>query len=570
MDVTVRNLVNRGNRFYFRYRLPANYLPGKIREIKISLKTNDLKKAVFTCKLASEKTKSIIDSGAYRTMELQVMRRIIVDFIVASLEDSENHISGYGRMCPDTRAEGRASMLKFSALLEKALLDGDYDFIRAKVTAEDMLKEVPHQLEDINRMAREYLKAQLYLARNQRERIEGSRLSANFTEQDYNEILSGNYRTAEQIMEDEKTYPLGEMVKNYLEAPHPTWGPSMRSATENSLKLLVEYFSPGTDIRAIKLDDMEFFRDKIVMKLPANRTTNPKYHKMSLEEAVKANTGKTLALKTVNTFMSNINTFFLWNYKRRRIDRNPAEDLVIKNKPDKDDSRTSFNDEELKKIFELLREDKLNAWMPYKLLIPLISLYNGCRQNEICQLQITDIVNVGGIACFNITTAGNDKKRLKNDSSRRMIPIHRTLLELNILDHVLKMKNSRMKNPDKLLWIQMTYNVAHGYGDRFQKFFGRFLRKSVTDNRRLVFHSFRYCFCDKLKQTGISLEMAKALAGHKDNSMTFEHYANPFAPDKMVEPLAKVTYGIDIFEILGKKPLSEAEIQRQIAQLPKV
>ena len=64
--------------------------------------------------------------------------------------------------------------------------------------------------------------------------------------------------------------------------------------------------------------------------------------------------------------------------------------------------------------------------------------------------------------------------------------------------------------------------------------------------------------------------MAKALAGHKDNSMTFEHYANPFAPDKMVEPLAKVTYGIDIFEILGKKPLSEAEIQRQIAQLPKV
>ncbi len=38
MDVTVRNLVNRGNRFYFRYRLPANYLPEKVREIKISLK----------------------------------------------------------------------------------------------------------------------------------------------------------------------------------------------------------------------------------------------------------------------------------------------------------------------------------------------------------------------------------------------------------------------------------------------------------------------------------------------------------------------------------------------------
>ena len=179
MDVTVRNLVNRGNRFYFRYRLPANYLPGKIREIKISLKTNDLKKAVFTCKLASEKTKSIIDSGAYRAMTLQEMRRIIVDFIVSSLEDSENHIAGYGHLCPKSRAEGRASMLKFSALLEKALKDNDLTAIRADVTAEDMLKEVPHQPEDVNRLAREYLKAQLYLARNQRERIEGSRFSAN-------------------------------------------------------------------------------------------------------------------------------------------------------------------------------------------------------------------------------------------------------------------------------------------------------------------------------------------------------------------------------------------------------
>ncbi len=208
--------------------------------------------------------------------------------------------------------------------------------------------------------------------------------------------------------------------------------------------------------------------------------------------------------------------------------------------------------------------------MPYKLFIPLISLYNGCRQNEICQLQITDIVNVGGIPCFNITTAGNDKKRLKNASSRRLIPIHKTLQQLGLLDHVLKMKTSRMKNPDKLLWIQMTYNVAHGYGDRFQKFFGRFLRKSVTDNKRLVFHSFRYCFCDKLKQTGVPLEMARALAGHTGNSMTYDHYANPFAPDKMLEPLAKVTYGIDIFEILGKKPLSDEIIQRQIEQLSKL
>ena len=49
MEIAVKNLVKRGNTYYFRSRLPDYY-----GEIKISLKTSDLKKAVNACKLATE------------------------------------------------------------------------------------------------------------------------------------------------------------------------------------------------------------------------------------------------------------------------------------------------------------------------------------------------------------------------------------------------------------------------------------------------------------------------------------------------------------------------------------
>lgn len=43
MELSVRHLINRSGIYYFRYRLP-----GKNLEIKVSLRTGDLKKAVAT------------------------------------------------------------------------------------------------------------------------------------------------------------------------------------------------------------------------------------------------------------------------------------------------------------------------------------------------------------------------------------------------------------------------------------------------------------------------------------------------------------------------------------------
>lgn len=74
MEVSVTNLAVRNGKFVFRYRLPSIFLPEKNREIRISLRTKDLKKALICCKLASEKMKTLIETGDFMSIPLQDTR----------------------------------------------------------------------------------------------------------------------------------------------------------------------------------------------------------------------------------------------------------------------------------------------------------------------------------------------------------------------------------------------------------------------------------------------------------------------------------------------------------------
>lgn len=65
MDVTVNHLIRRNGKFYYRSRLPIRHSKEWKKELKLSLQTSDMKKAVVTCKLISEKVKSLLEQGAF-------------------------------------------------------------------------------------------------------------------------------------------------------------------------------------------------------------------------------------------------------------------------------------------------------------------------------------------------------------------------------------------------------------------------------------------------------------------------------------------------------------------------
>ena len=566
MEVSVKNLVKRGETYYFRCRLP-NYSG----EIKLSLKTCDLKKAVNACKLATERL-NVILSGSWQMIPLQDIRRMIADSLIKeNLTDREALLASCGRLCESTRKDGAQDMLHLSRYIETALLENDLTAMNATTAATDILQNAEHDTTDIALAAREYLRAQLYLARTRHEELTGKRMATVYSEQEYNEILSGNYRTAAEIMEAETVLTLGELFSRYWEEKSATWGDSMQKAVKSEFETLMEYFSPETDIKTIKHQNLLDYRDNILRRLPPNRKTSPHLKDMPLLELVRTHKGETLSLKTINLKTDKISAFFIWCHDHEYIDRNPAKNLKLLLGHKASSERKAFSADDLKVMFTNLREDKLHGWKPYKLWIPLIALYSGARENEICQLRLDNVFTVGGIPCLEITDEGDENARLKTASSKRTIPLHPVLLRLDFLGFVLECrKNIRSRRSGaNRLWPMLEFKAGYGYAHDFQKFFGRFNRRYVTEDEKKVFHSFRHSFTNNLKQQGVQESMVAEIVGHSIESMTFSRYGKEFNPAIMLENMKKLDYGFDIFEVLGKAPRDEKTIAGQIEQLPK-
>ncbi|OQA80771.1 MAG: Phage integrase family protein [Lentisphaerae bacterium ADurb.Bin242] len=563
MDVTVKHLICRNGKFYYRSRLPVQYSQGSKRELKLSLRTSDLKKAVPACKLISEKVQHLIEQGAFRMIPLQKIREILAEYITENLEGYARFLSNYGEITPQIREDGKKSMLCSIKYFEKALAENNLNAMSALAEADILLKDIPHNESDRKLMANEFLQAQLMLKRLEYERLTGKRFATEYSDTLRKEILEGSYRSAEEIREAETVHKLEKLICAYLSEPHPTWGTSMRDKVEQTLYLLVEFFSSEEDIRRIKMDNMLLFRDNVLRRLPARWKTMPGLRERPLREVIEDTGHEKLSLKTVNLRLDTISGFFRWCFDKNYVDRNPVSHLKIKLKEEPEERRTAYMPEDLVKLFGNLRRDKLHGWAPYKFWIPLIGLYSGARENEICQMQTTDIVLKDGIVCFSITKEGDERKRLKNPNSQRLIPLHPVLLDLGFLGYALSIKKERQTS-DRRLWPQLTYNEKHGFADRFQKFFGHFNRRYVTTEKNKVFHSLRHCFCNSLKQGGISKEIAEALAGHKDESMTFGTYAKAYEPKVLKEAILKLNFELNIFEVLDVRPLPKETIRKQM------
>ena len=91
-----------------------------------------------------------------------------------------------------------------------------------------------------------------------------------------------------------------------------------------------------------------------------------------------------------------------------------------------------FTDDELKAIFKL--ELLTKAQRPADFWLPMLGLFTGGRIAELCQLDVADIQQHGGIWAISINSDGD--KSLKSLAARRIIPVHQTLIDCGFLDYV--------------------------------------------------------------------------------------------------------------------------------------
>lgn len=184
-----------------------------------------------------------------------------------------------------------------------------------------------------------------------------------------------------------------------------------------------------------------------------------------------------------------------------------------------------------------------------KYWVPLIALFSGMRLGEIIQLQVADVKRLDGIEYFDVTPVAIDladgeaddqdeEKSLKTASSRRGIPVHRTLFELGFGDFL----DFRRAAGEKRLFPEIEKAKDDGsWSKQFSKHFKRF-RESVGVTRRgIKFHSFRHNVEEALRNADVRKELRDAVQGHGENGVSRE-YGSGYYVKTLSEAILKIEY----------------------------
>lgn len=202
---------------------------------------------------------------------------------------------------------------------------------------------------------------------------------------------------------------------------------------------------------------------------------------------------------------------------------------------------------------------------PYQFWLPLLALFTGGRLNELCQLETQDIRQdeESGVWFFRITNEGT--KSLKNQHSRRHIPIHDELIRLGLLDFV---RQAKVEGRAKLFSDGLTYQPTKGWGGIATTFFTRIPSKStkyggyfhtIGIRKRLAdgkpdgkkFHSFRHTFVDLLRNTSTeALPLIPVFTGHSAKGKNqSDDYGSGFWLKKLHQALHSVVFPVDLADI---------------------
>jgi integrase len=207
-----------------------------------------------------------------------------------------------------------------------------------------------------------------------------------------------------------------------------------------------------------------------------------------------------LSLATCVKHLSSLSAIFKWAEAQGFIPdgSNPVKGLAPNKKAAKKQAaqRRPFTDEELLKVFGSPQFVKQREEHPERYWLTLICLFQVCRREEAGQLNLSDIGEADGIPFLNITDEG-EGQGLKNEGSKRRLPIHSSLIKLGFLNYV----EATRKAGHTRLFPQLKKG-ANGYSDAVGKFFSRLVTKAGLTDPALVLHSLRHGGITKLHAAG--------------------------------------------------------------------
>jgi hypothetical protein len=279
---------------------------------------------------------------------------------------------------------------------------------------------------------------------------------------------------------------------------------------------------PVSDLK--QTDVNEFF--KTLLRLPPRWKDQRKKKNLSVKELANLHHQVTIGPKTLDDGYKACIRAFLKKAKTNYQDQGFPTTLTTEgieyegSREEGERKQRAFKLEELKLLFEG-KEMKKVASDPAKAAmfwLPHIGLFTGARVNELCQINPqTDILQEPetGIWYFWITvhTDGDERidKSIKNQDSKRKVPIHPRLLELGALNYFEKVKTSGSKLLFPM-WKPSRGRASPKAEKWFRQFIGQLgLRDETPENCILGMHAFRHTIENAAYNRNLNVD---AIVGH--------------------------------------------------------
>ncbi len=154
--------------------------------------------------------------------------------------------------------------------------------------------------------------------------------------------------------------------------------------------------------------------------------------------------------------------------------------------------------------------------------VPLLGLYTGARQSELCQLRLEDVVKgEDGLTLSVIQDLGDEdddtpETSVKNLTTQRRIPVHSELIRLGFSDYV----EARKRAGDKRLFPAIPVAPGRPAGEYFSDWFRSYRNAQGITKRYTDFHAFRHTSRTRLTDAGVEDVVSAALMGHTATGST--------------------------------------------------
>ena len=178
--------------------------------------------------------------------------------------------------------------------------------------------------------------------------------------------------------------------------------------------------------------------------------------------------------------------------------------------------------------------------------VPLIAWYSGMRRDEICGMEVGDVVEEDGVWLFLIRD--NETRRIKTISSERKLPLADELIRLGLPAYVAALRDAG----EMLLFPELAAESGKGtMGDAYYKRIWTKIAKAlpfVSGGQGI--HAFRHTAINSLKGAKISEAVAADFAGHALEGETQGRYSKDHIPllKEAVDAIPVVTKHLTPFD----------------------